>query len=256
MRRFFVSKDDITSSVIMLHGEDAEHIYKVLRLRPGDEIIACDGDENEYICSIESCDKRSVDCRIIKREASNSEPPVKVHIFQAIPKSTKMDMIIQKCTELGMEGLTPVDTERVVAHIKVNGDKRDISNKISRWQRIAREASKQSGRGRIPEISDIVTYDEMLGMLKGYDLNIIPYEKESDIGLKQVLKGKDTIKNIALIIGPEGGFSEDEIERAKENGVFPITLGHRILRTETASLACLSMIMYALGDLGGGSWKE
>lgn len=257
MHRFFVSRDEISSDSIKLYGENAEHIFKVLRLRRGDKIIVCDGEENEYVCMIEYSDKKTVSCSIIEKGKSSSEPDVRVHIFQGIPKAAKMDIIIQKCTELGMDCLTPVDTERVVVNRSMDpGIGSSFSNKLSRWQRIAEEASKQSGRGRIPKIQSPVDYNEMMELIKDYDLCVIPYEKEGSVGLKHVLRGKNNIKSIAVVIGPEGGFAEDEIKYAISKGAVPVTLGPRILRTETAGFACLSIIMYELGDLGGEPWKE
>lgn len=256
MHRFFVSRDEISSDGIKLYGENAEHIFKVLRLRRGDKIIVCDGEENEYVCTIEYGDKKAVSCSIIEKRKSSSEPDVKVHIFQGIPKAAKMDIIIQKCTELGMEGLTPVDTERVVVNRNMDPGTGGFSNKLSRWQKIAEEASKQSGRGCIPKIQNPADFNEMMKFIKDYDLCVIPYEKEGSVGLKRILRGKNNIKSIAVVIGPEGGFSESEINYAVSKGAVPVTLGPRILRTETAGLACLSIIMYELGDLGGEPWKE
>lgn len=253
MHRFFVSKDMIGSDKVRILGEDVDHICKVLRLRVGELITASDGESSEYICKISTLDKKSVTCEIIEKKDIVSEPPVKVHLYQGIPKAAKMDMIVQKCTELGIDTIIPVETERVIAKA---GSDRDFDNKLTRWRRIAEEASKQSNRGRIPSISKPAKYKDVLEKLPEYDLVILPYEKESIVGLKQVLKGKNNISSIAIIIGPEGGFENSEVEMAGSKGAAAVTLGPRILRTETAGFTCLSIIMYELGDIGGGPWLK
>lgn len=248
MHRFFVSREMIRGNDISILGEDVVHISKVLRLRTGDRITVSDGEDYEYLCQISCIDKKTVICDIIEKSRFLTEAPVKVHLYQGIPKAAKMDLIVQKCTELGIDTIIPVDTERVV--IKLGND-RDTGNKIIRWRRIAEEASKQSSRGRIPSILEPIGYGEAAGSIRDYDLAIIPYEKENKTSLKQILKGKNNINKIAIFIGPEGGFSEDEVDMAEREGAFPVTLGPRILRTETAGFACLSILMYELGDMGG-----
>jgi 16S rRNA (uracil1498-N3)-methyltransferase len=253
MHRFFVCRDSIKDGYISITGDDSEHISKVLRLRPGDEITICDGMGTDYLCSIHHLDRKSVICHIIKGSPVNTESPLIVHLYQGIPKSTKMDLIIQKCTELGIDKIVPVYTERVVVRRE---DIRDSSNKTARWQRIAEEASKQSRRGHIPSIENPLSYAEIMERFDSYDMVVIPYEKENSRGLKQVLKGKNNINRIAMVIGPEGGFTENEIIESIENGAVPVTLGPRILRTETAGFACLSMLMYECGEIGGESWER
>jgi 16S rRNA (uracil1498-N3)-methyltransferase len=182
-----------------------------------------------------------------------TESPVKVDLYQGIPKSTKMDLIVQKCVELGVNRVFPVDTERVI--VKASEEK-GFSNKILRWQRIAEEAAKQSARGKVPDIESSVSFNIVLEKIKGYDLCIIPYEKENSTGLKHILRGKNNIKNAAVIIGPEGGFTENEVRKAEESGAIPVTLGPRILRTETAGFISLAIILYELGDMGGEPWEK
>lgn len=248
MHRFFVSDDMINGQEIKISGEDANHISKVLRLRAGDMIEVSDGKGREFLCSLSGSDKRTVTCSIVEERVSVSDAPISVDLYQGIPKSTKMDLIIQKCTELGISRIVPVVTERVVVKF---GDDRDTGNKKNRWQRIAIEAAKQSGRGRIPEISDFLRYDEAIKFAEGYDLVLIPYEKENTKGLKHILKGKNNINSIAIFIGPEGGFTDEEIIMGESIGAVAVTLGPRILRTETAGFATLSIIMYEIGDMGG-----
>jgi RNA methyltransferase, RsmE family len=253
MHRFFVDRDAIHEDNLTICGEDVKHIYKVLRLRAGDPISVSDGDGFDFLCKIDTIDKDSVLCSIIDKHWNASEPPVKVDLYQGIPKSAKMDIIVQKCVELGVNSVTPVDTERVVVD---TDNLKGISNRTARWQRISEEAAKQSCRGAIPIISDPVTFSNVLDRISNYDLMLMPYENERNTGLKQVLRGKNNINSIAVLIGPEGGFSEAEVEIALSKGIVPVTLGPRILRTETAGFACLSLIMYELGDMGGGLWQE
>lgn len=248
MHRFFVSAKDIKGNSIIIDGDDASHILRVLRLRIDDEIIVCDGEETEYICSISSIDKKSVACRILERKASIAEPSVRIHLYQGIPKSVKMDLIVQKCTEIGIYSITPVYTERVV--VRRDND-RDLPGKISRWQRIAEEASKQSGRGRIPIINSPMDFSQVLICLEGRDVAVMPYEKECKTGLKQVMQGKNNINDASIFIGPEGGFTDDEVNKAKQCGIETVSLGPRILRTETAGFACLTMMLYELDEMGG-----
>jgi len=253
MHKFFVSDDMINDGKIFIKGEDVEHIYKVLRLRAGDTIAVSDGKSSEYICRISTLDKKLVTCDIVEKNNITTEPPLRVHLYQGIPKAAKMDLIVQKCTELGIDEIVPVETERIV--VKSRHD-REFDNKLTRWRRIAEEASKQSNRGRIPKVSDPVKYSDVIERLPGYDIVVLPYEKENSTGLKQILKGKNIINTIAVIIGPEGGFTKDEVEMATSKGAVAVTLGPRILRTETAGFACLSIIMYELGDIGGGPWLK
>lgn len=253
MHRFFVPASSINSGSIQITGDDALHISKVLRLRAGENVIVCDGEENEYTCEIISCDKKHADLSILGKKRSQAESPVKICLFQGIPKAAKMDLIVQKCTEIGVDRIVPMNTERVVPELS---EDKDISNKLQRWRKIAEEASKQSGRGRIPVIEKPVRYKDALEMAGKYEFCIIPYEKEQNVGLKKVLKGKDNMRNAAIVIGPEGGFTECEIAAAKMGGIMPVTLGPRILRTETAGFICAAIINYTLGDLGGKAWIE
>lgn len=247
MHRFFAHKDLISSNTIKIIGDDASHILKVLRIKNGEEIIVCDGEGTEYLCVIDSIEKKEVLCNIKNRMKNESEPPIRIDLYQGIPKSTKMDIIIQKTTEMGINSVIPVNTERVV----VKAIDRDFSSKYMRYRRIAEEAAKQSGRGKIPDVLDIISFKDAIDSICEYDMAIIPYENEKSIGLKNILNDNKKFKNIAIFIGPEGGFTEEEINYAKTKGAIPITLGPRILRTETAGFVCLSQLMYDIGDMGG-----
>ena len=251
MHRFFVDKQSIREEnevIFITDSDDVKHIAKVLRLQEKDEIEVCDGDHNEYIGEICSLDKTSIKVKIITKYRSATEADINVTLFQGIPKASKMDYIIQKCTELGIHAIVPVITERTIVQIK---DKKSEEKKVERWQKVAYEAAKQSKRGIIPQIMQPLHYKELLDHTSTYDLMIVPYENELNSNMRQALENKEKIKRIGIIIGPEGGFEESEIEAAKGCGVIPVTLGPRILRTETAGLIALSIVMYELGDLGG-----
>jgi 16S rRNA (uracil1498-N3)-methyltransferase len=248
MHRFFVNANSISRDNIVIDGDDAVHISRVLRLKIGDNITVCNGEEVEYMCSILSIDKKTVTCKIVESRKSASEPPLKIYLYQGMPKSSKMDLIVQKCTELGIFAVIPVFTEHVVFR---GDDERDLSGRIIRWQRIAEEAGKQSGRGRIPVIYNPITFEKAVKDMRNMDLSVMPYENEMETGLKQAVNGKNSIRSAFILIGPEGGFSENEVNNAVKNGIITVTLGPRILRTETAGFVCLTILNYALGDMGG-----
>lgn len=247
MARFFVSPEavDKGSGLITVTGEDVNHIKNVLRLANGDMLEISDGAGNDYSVVIEKLEKDRI-ISVIKEVSQNrTEPPVEVILYQGIPKSDKMDLIIQKCVELGVGRVVPVITERTV--VRFDGS-RDVSAKTARWQKISLEASKQCGRGRIPIVAEPVRFGKALEEARGCELSIIPYEKESTRGLAGCLAmGK--YRSVAVFTGPEGGFTEDEIRKAELSGAIPVSLGPRILRTETAGLAVLSILMYELGDM-------
>ncbi|CCJ34382.1 16S rRNA (uracil(1498)-N(3))-methyltransferase [Caloramator australicus] len=247
MHKFFVSAEQVIFPNIYIDGEDVDHIVKVLRLRNGDKIQISDGNGKEYICEIIKSDKKEVVCNIIESFDNETEAPINITLYQGLPKSQKMDLIVQKCVEIGVVRIVPVITNRVV--VKVEG--RDLKNKIERWQRIAYEAAKQSNRGIVPIVNDVMNFEEAIEEMKQKDLVVVPYEREKERGIKDLRDRKD-IKDIAIFIGPEGGFEEEEIENCLDIGAIPVTLGPRILRTETAGFVTSALILYELGDLGGG----
>ena len=242
MHKFFVEPSAIDEDSIKICGDDAHHISKVLRLKEDDEITVCDKNGHDYYCSIKSITKDEVICWILKKEASLAEPNILITLYQGVPKGDKLETVIQKCVELGCIKIVPVAMKRSVAVIK------DKEKKKQRMQRIAYEAAKQCGRAKIPEVCQVLSFKEAVNDSKNSDLKLLPYESESVNGLKSaLLKNKDA-KTISVFIGPEGGFADEEIDLAKESGFEIVTLGPRILRTETAPLACISAIMYELGD--------
>ncbi|MBO8434565.1 MAG: 16S rRNA (uracil(1498)-N(3))-methyltransferase [Tyzzerella sp.] len=243
MPRFFVSPENINGETITISGDDAKHIKSVLRMREGEGITVCDCLGTDYECKVNSFVDREVIVDIVSKSLSDTEPNTKVTLFQGLPKSDKMELIIQKCVELGIDEIVPVYTERCIVKL----DKKDKeAKKIERWQKISESAAKQSGRGKIPKIQPVVTFKEAVSMAKNFDGAIIPYENEKDRGLREFVKDFEG-KSVAIFIGPEGGFSTEEIELSTNSGIKPITLGKRILRTETAGLCTLSILIYELG---------
>ncbi|WHE07910.1 16S rRNA (uracil(1498)-N(3))-methyltransferase [Thermoanaerobacterium thermosaccharolyticum] len=245
MRKFFVKNEDIKDGIARINGDDAHHIISVLRFKIGTKLIISNG-KNQYVVSVIDIENSSVILKIIEEYNQVVESPVNITLYQGLPKSDKMDLIIQKCTEIGIKKIVPVETEFSTIKIK----EKNIYNKISRWKKISLEASKQSGRSIVPDVLMPVGFKDALESLNEFDLCLIPYEKETNMRLKDVLKKNFDAKNICVFIGPEGGFSENEIMAAIEYGAIPVTLGPRILRTETAGIVTSSIILYELGDLG------
>ena len=242
MHRFFTDRNSICGDTVKISGDDAHHISKVLRLKEDDEIIVCDKEGTDYHCSIKLISKDEVEAWILKKETSSSEPPIRITLYQGVPKGDKLESVIQKCVELGAFKIVPVAMKRSVAVIK------DKEKKKVRMQRIAQEASKQCQRAVVPEVSEVLSFKEALLHAQENDLKLLPYEAENKNKLKDILKENKNSKTIAVFIGPEGGFDEEEISLARQSGFQILTLGPRIMRTETAPLACISAIMYEIGD--------
>lgn len=248
MDRFFVGKQNINleNNTCIIEGEDVKHISKVLRCRIGEELEVCDNDNNEYICEITNIDKSQVELNILECVDIKRESDLKIKLYQGLPKGPKMEMILQKLTEVGVDEIILVQTKRTV--VKVDDKKED--KKIERWERIIYEAAKQSKRGKIPRLRGVLSFKEALDDMKTNDFNIAPYENERTKSIKQAIKCVD-IKNIGIFVGPEGGFEDTEIKDIEEIGGQSVSLGPRILRTETASLVASSIVLYELSDLGG-----
>lgn len=240
MSKFFISNDLIKDDKIFINGENANHIINALRCKIGEEIEVSSGDGYDYICKIVEITKDNVITKIIDCFGNESEPNVKITLYQGLPKSEKMELIIQKCVELGIDEIVPVNTDRVIVKLAGKEDK-----KIARWNKISESAAKQSRRGKIPIVRSIVSFNNAIKEASKNDFNIIPYEKEQVNSIKSIVnnfKGK----SIGVFIGPEGGFSEKEIEFAIQNKIIPITLGKRILRTETAGFITTAILLYEL----------
>ncbi len=243
MSRFFVEQSAVKAGTIEITDkEDIKHICKVLRLGVGDKLEVSDSKEFEYETEILAADLHGVIVRILDKQRFAGEPETKVTLYQGIPKHGKMETIIQKSVELGVHAIVPVFTERTVVT-----EKQGFEKKIDRWNKVSTEAVKQCRRGIIPEIRKNVTFSEMLGGLKEYDLILFPYEDERERTMKDVLRNLSEPKeNIAVVIGPEGGFSGEEAEAVVASGGESLSLGKTILRTETAGPAAIAMIMYEL----------
>ncbi len=246
MSRFFVNERDIGDSEIFITDPgDLRHMKKVLRLKPGDTVEVSDSVKWEYRAVIEEITDDSAVLRITDKQTFAREPRIRVTLFQGVPKASKMDEIVQKCTELGVSEIYPVFMDRTVVV-----EKDGFGKKIVRWRKVAAEAVKQCRRGRIPEVGEQLSFGQMTGMLSDFDKVIFPYENETGRTIKDALREyltKDAKpERIAVIIGPEGGFSDSEAEALKTFGADCVSLGKTVLRTETAGPAALAMIMYEL----------
>lgn len=251
MRKFFVNSNQINNNQIEIINEDVNHIKNVLRLDVGEQIKICNSEKVEnYICEITDISNKKIICNILENVPGEAEGNVELHIYQGLPKADKMEFIIQKGTELGVCKFIPVSFKRSI--VKLSG--KDETKKIERWQKIAEVASKQSMRDLIPEVKNIISIKDICERINDYDLVLVAYELEENNYIKQeLLKIKDKNKNykIAIIIGPEGGIEEKEVQELKDSGAKIISLGKRILRTETVALQVSSIIMYELEKNGG-----
>ena len=245
MSKFFVKTDKVCNDMIVIDTDDVNHIKNVLRKKVGDSILVCDYEKKiNYSCEIAEITKKEVLCKIISQKESEHESNVRIDIFQGLPKSDKMEFIIQKGTELGVNSFIPVAFKRSVIKL----DEKDQNKKIERWQKIAEVSAKQSGRDIIPIIKNIENVKNICQLFENYDIVLVAYESENKNSLKEALKSMASQKEIkiAVIIGPEGGIDEMEIDLFKKAGAKIVTLGKRILRTETVCLAVTAIINYEL----------
>lgn len=245
MPRFFVDADQINENDIIIKGSDVNHIRNVLRMTTGDEVTVSDGHGMDYFCRIAAIDKEEILLDIVDNWHSFVELPAKIYLFQGLPKADKMEWIIQKAVELGVYEVVPVITKRTVVKL----DPKKEEKKRLRWQSIAESAAKQAGRALIPSVAECMTFEKALRMCNGLDSALIPYEKAEGMQhARDQIRSVHGAHSIGIFIGPEGGFEESEIEAAKAAGAVPITLGRRILRTETAGLTMLSILMFELEE--------
>jgi len=244
MPRFFVKTEQIEGNNIYIIGEDVKHIKNVLRKQPGDILEICNQETGKaYICEILEINESHIKNKIIE-ELVSKEDKIKVDIYQGLPKADKMELIIQKSIELGVNAIIPVEMKRCVVKL----DSKSESKKIERWQKIAESAAKQSGRNTVPEIRHIIKIEDIVKLKESYDSIIVCYENEKQNYIKNELlklKEKQDVR-IGIVIGPEGGLEETDVEYLRQNGAAIVTLGDRILRTETVALNLLSIIMYEL----------
>ncbi|MDF2842737.1 MAG: hypothetical protein K0R00_1163 [Herbinix sp.] len=246
MHRFYVDPSQIEENIITVIGSDVNHIKNVLRMRQGDEIIICNGQGKDCYCIIKKVSEAEITAQILEQQEANTELKTRITLFQGIPKKDKMELIIQKAVELGVHEIVPVMTKRVVVKLE---DAKKEAKKLERWQAIAEEAAKQSKRGMIPQIKPVQSYKEALKNAAELDYALVPYENAKGIQhTREIMSGLKQHQTIGVFIGPEGGFEDFEIEAALQQDILPITLGRRILRTETAGLCVLSMMALMLED--------
>jgi 16S rRNA (uracil1498-N3)-methyltransferase len=254
--RFFVNPSQLWAGQVVITGDDVRHITKVLRLGIGDQITVTTGENREYRVAITAASKTEVSGRVVAEQIVNRDPELKVTLVQGLPKGDKMDLIVQKCTELGVTTIIPVETKRAV--VKLDAGK--AKQRVERWQRIAMEAAKQCRRNRVPIVAPPTSWASALEIIPKAAITLVPWEDEQGKSLKQIMGERQQLwakdaasrpQEVWVFIGPEGGLDPEEIELAKSKGVIPVSLGPRILRTETAGLAVLTMVLYQWGDLGG-----
>lgn len=245
MYRFFVEPGMCGGETIQITGDDMNHIKNVLRLKIGEQITVSDGTDREYVCEISDYTGDAVEVRILDILGSNAELPTQITLYQGFPKGDKMELIIQKAVELGASRIVPVMMKRCV--VKLDAKKAD--KKVERFNAIALSAAKQSKRGMIPIVDRVMTYKEALEDAKQLSMTIVPYEDAEGVQhSKDVIKQVKGKESLGIFIGPEGGFEEQEIQAAMDMGAECVTLGHRILRTETAGMTVLSIVMFELEE--------
>lgn len=240
MHHFFIKPEDILDNTAIIRGEDVRHIANVLRMKEGEELLISTGEDWDYLCTIKEILEDSILLDIKSENENIRELGVKITLYQGLPKSDKMELIIQKAVELGVYEIIPVITKRTVVKL----DEKKAISKVNRWQSISESAAKQSKRNIIPKVGSPMDFKNAINMAKDFEKKLIPYEDA--IGIEKTRNLLKSFKNkdrVAIFIGPEGGFEDKEIEYARENGFEVISLGKRILRTETAALVVLSNIM-------------
>ena len=247
MRRFFVTPEAVQENMVQFDAELARHMGKVLRLTAGEQVTVCTGDGSAYLVELEQFSKDAVTGRILEQMDYLQETSVEVVLYHGMPKGDKLELIIQKCTELGVNQVIPVETGRSVVHL--DGNK--VGKKLERWQKIAQEASQQSKRVQVPTVGPYYNWKQMLKALEEAEgLTIVFWEDEQTQSLKALLRSQAAKpQRINLVVGPEGGLSEDEVAQLRDLGAVSASLGKRILRTETAGMAGISMIMYEFDEL-------
>lgn len=245
MHHFFVEPSAVGDDEIVITGSDVNHIKNVLRMEVDEKLLISDGQGGDYCCIISAMSDTEIIARIEGENAERTELSTQFYLFQGLPKSDKMELIVQKAVELGVYEIIPFKAKRCV--VKLDDKKAD--SKIKRWQSISESAAKQSKRGIIPNVHDVMTFKEAVEYAKTFDISIIPYENFKDMSsTRQIIDKIGSNQKVGIFIGPEGGFDSEEVDYAFDNGIHPISLGKRILRTETAGLAILSVLMFKIED--------
>lgn len=247
MPRFFVTNEQIDGSLVRILGSDAHHISRVLRLQAGDHVEVAFGTGEIGVVELTQFSDDEVLGQIVQRFRAYQEPPIKLRLYQGLAKGDKMDFVVQKAVELGVSEIVPFTSRYTVVKL----DHKAAEKRQQRWQRIAEEAAKQCQRAELPKVSPVVSFSQVIGQIMGrqkWELVLLPYEHEEQVGIKNI--AEEDCRSVSIIVGPEGGFHESEVEQARQAGAHIITLGPRILRTETAGLVALSLVGYRWGDLG------
>lgn len=253
MQRYFVSPEQFKENTVDISGEDARHISKVMRGKAGDQFIVSDGVSREALVEITAIEQGAVTAEVVRRLEMTHEPAVKVTVAQSLPKGDKMETVIQKCTEIGAVSFIPFISERTI----VQYDAKKESKRLERWNKIAKEAAEQSHRNTVPEVAQPLAWKQLLPAFRNYDAVYFCYEKEEGLQLRDALRPfmqalpADRPPRVLLLVGPEGGFSEEECRQAEEAGAASVGLGKRILRCETAGMVALACILYESGEMGG-----
>ncbi len=243
MQHFFVTPEQVKGEYIFVEGSDVNHMKNVLRMRVGEEVTVSDGNNLQYFCVVDHYEESEAVLKIIKENDVDTELSSKIYLFQGLPKQDKMELIVQKAVELGAYSIVPVATKRCVVKL----DDKKAKKKVERWQQISESAAKQAGRGYIPTVSNVCSFKEALQFSKELDVVLIPYELAKGMNeTKKIISEIKPGQSVGIFIGPEGGFEKEEVELAIGNGAKAITLGKRILRTETAGLTTLSVLMFHL----------
>ena len=242
MTRFFVEAQDLSGDTLHLTGENFQHA-KVLRLKPGERMLVCDGQGEEALCAVRQVGAAELELEVLERRESETEAAVRVSVYMAFPKADKLEHVIQKATELGAYEIVAFPSARCVSR----PDEKSLKKKLERWQKIAASAAEQSGRGRIPQVVTLGSFKEALERAKQADKALLFYENEHAVTLRMALES-GAFQTVSLLTGPEGGLEEAEVDQARKAGLQVCTLGSRILRCETAPLCALSAVMYAAGE--------
>jgi 16S rRNA (uracil1498-N3)-methyltransferase len=246
MRRFFVWPEDVGTQELRLRGDEADHLARVLRLGLGTQVVVFDGRGHEYVTAVERLDSEGVVCRILRDAVEQPSPAVSITLGQGLPKADKFDWVIQKTTELGVSDIVPLITARVIPHVS----ELHLARKVGRWQKLAREACKQSGRATVPHLWPPTPLKTFLASCQSAELKLMLWEGEDTSSLRTVLAASAPMASVALVVGPEGGLTPQEVACGEAYGFLAVGLGKRILRTETAGVVAVTLLQYRFGDLG------
>jgi 16S rRNA (uracil1498-N3)-methyltransferase len=246
MRRFFVRPEDVEGRELRLRGDEAHHLARVLRLGSGAQVVVFNGQGHEYVAKVERFEANGVVCRILRDTVVQPTRALSITLGQGLPKAEKFAWVIQKTTELGVSEIVPLLTERVIPHVAHDR----IATKVSRWEKLARQACKQSGRATVPHLWPPTTLDTFFASCQSAGLKLVLWDGEHTRALRSVLEASEPVASVAVVVGPEGGLTAQEVARGEPYGFLTVGLGKRILRTETAGLIAVALLQYQLGDLG------